>query len=312
MFRIVPAEHRFGMTSYAIADSLRTKRRQNGYCRLPSNCRWSSSDFDARARATTSSIHLRQKAWKAPTSEDPTPPFLTCCDLSASADNGSDAHGMLVPIHCRVGAVMEELADHTPSPIADTVLDVGQHVLRQPTRMFAPGLAVTDTTAHLVVVDHEACRIATISDCWDEGFGELGVVVSVLLGLDIYSAGLSPLIRYDCPIGTGFTPISFIPKYLREVVDDAPFIGRTVDFIDEEPAKLIDSADASGGSIFSRSTGVRQLTRLSLMVPSSASAPRPSFVLKIQHNTPNCVESDARVLRMIEQRVRPLLPNCQR
>ncbi|SCZ90524.1 BZ3500_MvSof-1268-A1-R1_Chr9g10866 [Microbotryum saponariae] len=130
---------------------------------------------------------------------------------------------------------------------------------------------------YLVVVDHEACRIATISDCWDEGFGELGVVVSILLELDIYSAGLSPLFRYECHASTGFTPISFITQYLREGGDDARLIGRTVEFIDEEPVELIDSAVASG-------------------------APAPSFVLKIQYNTPNRIESEARVLRMIEQR----------
>ncbi|KDE03381.1 hypothetical protein MVLG_06143 [Microbotryum lychnidis-dioicae p1A1 Lamole] len=40
---------------------------------------------------------------------------------------------------------------------------MAQKALEQPARLFVPGLAVTGTTAHLVVIDHEVCRIATIS-----------------------------------------------------------------------------------------------------------------------------------------------------
>ncbi|KDE02254.1 hypothetical protein MVLG_07175 [Microbotryum lychnidis-dioicae p1A1 Lamole] len=231
--------------------------------------------------------------------------FFTCCERSASASEGFAAHGMLVPIHFRVGSHVEALGDGTPSPLVEVVLDAAQ-MLTQPARLFVPGLAIAETTAHLVVIDHEVCRIATISDCWGEGFGELGVVVAMLSGLDVYSAGLCPLFRYECAGNIGFKAVSLITWYLRppELEDDVPLSGRTVEFIDEEPVKLINSAAANGGSIFSRSTVVFQLTRPSLMGPdtSSTSDPPHSFVLKIQHTRHECVGHEANVLRMIDER----------
>ncbi|SGZ26858.1 BQ5605_C025g09975 [Microbotryum silenes-dioicae] len=223
---------------------------------------------------------------------------------------GPAARGMLVPIRFGVppqGGHAKRTAC-VSSPLVELVLDLVQHALSQPTRVYAPGLAITDTEAYLVVLDHEACRIATIADCWGERFGELGVVLSILFGLDVYSAGFNPLFLYACHSQIGITPASFLASCLRppECKEGAPLVGRTVEFIDEEPIELVHPTLTDGGSIFSRSTVVLQLTRPSLIAPAgSASSPSnstPSFVLKIQYNTLNYVGHEANVLQKIEER----------
>ncbi|SCZ98213.1 BZ3500_MvSof-1268-A1-R1_Chr7-1g09058 [Microbotryum saponariae] len=182
--------------------------------------------------------------------------FLTCCDELGSGNGGTGTHSMLVP------------------------------VAFGPARVYAPGLAILDNEAHLVVLDHEGCRIAIIPDCWGEGFGELASVLSVLLGLEVYSAGLSPLFRYALHPKTGITPVAFRTLYLRpsELEADAPLVGRTVEFVAEEPIELVDCRVAGGSSIFGRCTVIFQLTRPSLVQGlSSTSDLSPSFVLKVQH-----------------------------
>ncbi|SCZ90609.1 BZ3500_MvSof-1268-A1-R1_Chr9g10896 [Microbotryum saponariae] len=221
--------------------------------------------------------------------------FLTCCEQMAAKKKGPTARGML-----RTACVS--------SPLVELVLDLAQHALSQPTRMYAPGLAITDTKVYLVVLDHEACRIATIADCWGERFGESGVVLFILFGLDVYSAGFNPLFRYACHSQIGIVPASSLASCLRppELEEGAPLVGRTVDFIDEEAIELVHPTLTDGGSIFSRSTVVLQLTRPSLIAPAgSASSPShstPSFVLKIQYNTLNYVGHEANVLQKIEER----------
>ncbi|SGY99791.1 BQ5605_C034g11304 [Microbotryum silenes-dioicae] len=237
--------------------------------------------------------------------------FLTCCEQMAVKKKGqAAARGMLVPI--RFGMLLQgghaKRTTFVPSPLVEVVLDLAQHAQRQPTRMYSPGLAITQTAAYLVVLDHEACRIATISDCWGEGSGELGVVLSILFGLDVYSAGFNPLFRYACHSNSGIKPVSFLASCLRppELEEGAPLVGRIVEFIDEEPIELVHSTLRDDGSIFSRSTVVLQLTRPSLVAPAgSASSPSnstPSFVLKVQYNTLNYVGHEATVLQKIEER----------
>ncbi|SCZ98292.1 BZ3500_MvSof-1268-A1-R1_Chr7-1g09086 [Microbotryum saponariae] len=174
----------------------------------------------------------------------------------------------------------------TVPPLINVVLDLTRDALTQPVRVYAPGLAILDDTAHFVVLDHEGCRIAIIPDCWGEGFGELASVLSVLLGLDVYSAGVSPLFRHALHPKTGITPVAFRTLYLRpfELEADAPLVGRTVEFVAEEPIELVDSRVAGGSSIFGRCTVIFELTRPSLVQGSSSTSDlSPSFVLKVQH-----------------------------
>ncbi|SGY29156.1 BQ5605_C002g01021 [Microbotryum silenes-dioicae] len=238
--------------------------------------------------------------------------FFTCCERMASENHSSAGQRMLVPIHFGVTPHAEASDDCTPSPFVRVAFDMAQHALEQPARLFVPGLAITGTTAHLVVIDHEVCRIVTISDCWGEGFGELAVIVAVLSGLDVYSAGLCPFFRYECAGNIGFKAVSLVTWYLRppELEDDVPLVARTVEFIDEEPVELLSCAVRRGGSNFSRSTAVFQLARPSLMGPntSSESDPPHSFVLKIQYTRHECVGHEANVLRMIDERCNAASP----
>ncbi|SCZ87326.1 BZ3500_MvSof-1268-A1-R1_Chr2-2g04792 [Microbotryum saponariae] len=174
--------------------------------------------------------------------------FLTCCNGLTSAKGGSIARATLVPLAFEAWD-SEDDSRETPYPLVNVVLDLARDVLTQPARMYAPGFAIhDDDTAYLVVLDHEGCRIAIISDCWGEGFGELASLLSVLLGLDVYSAGLSPLFRYACDLETGIAPVALCTRYLRpsELEADAPLVGRTVEFIAEEPVRLVDSTVANG------------------------------------------------------------------
>ncbi|SDA02686.1 BZ3501_MvSof-1269-A2-R1_C57g00318 [Microbotryum saponariae] len=207
--------------------------------------RWipSAEQLEGRTRRTAGSVDLGGGACRLQHVERHH--FLTCCDELGSGNNGTGTHSMLVP------------------------LAFG------PARMYAPGLAIRDDTAYFVVLDHEGCRIAIIPDCWGEGFGELASVLSVLLGLEVYSAGLSLY---------------------------APLVGRTVEFVAEEPVKLVDCRVAGGSSIFGRCTVIFELTRPSLVQGSlSTSGLSPSFVLKIQHINQKSKGCEADVLDKIVQ-----------
>ncbi|SDA01236.1 BZ3500_MvSof-1268-A1-R1_Chr10-1g02531 [Microbotryum saponariae] len=229
--------------------------------------------------------------------------FLTCCDELGSGNNGTGTHSMLVPLAFGVRPP-SDLSTLTVPPLINVVLDLARDALTQPARMYAPGLAIRDDTAYFVVLDHEGCRIAIIPDCWGEGFGELASVLSVLLGLEVYSAGLSPLFRYAHHPKTGIAPVAFRTLYLRpsELEADAPLVGRTVEFVAEEPVKLVDCRVAGGSSIFGRCTVIFELTRPSLVQGSlSTSGLSPSFVLKIQHINQKSKGCEADVLDKIVQ-----------
>ncbi|SGZ26936.1 BQ5605_C025g10002 [Microbotryum silenes-dioicae] len=173
--------------------------------------------------------------------------FFTGCERLASENHGSAAHRMLVPIHFGVTPHAEASHDGIP-PLVRVAFDMAQYALEQPARLFV--------SAH-------------------------AVIVAVLSGLDLYSAGLCPFVRYECAGNIGFKAVSFITWYLRapELEDDVPLVARTVEFIDEEPVELLSCAVARGKSTFSRSTTVFRLTR------------------------PNgCVGHEANVLRMIDER----------
>ncbi|SCZ98304.1 BZ3500_MvSof-1268-A1-R1_Chr7-1g09090 [Microbotryum saponariae] len=241
--------------------------------------------------------------------------FLTCCNGLTSAKGGSIARATLVPLAFGACDSEDDLRE-TPYPLVNVVLDLAQDVLTQPARMYAPGFAIHDDgTAYLVVLDHEGCRIAIISDCWGEGFGELASVLSVLLGLDVYSAGLSPLFRYACDLETGIAPFALCTRFLRlsELEADAPLVGRTVEFIAEEPVRLVDSTVANGSTVFGRSTLIFQLTRPSLVACSPALSTdylEPSFVVKIQLTTQNFVGHEADVLNRIVERCAAEAPSA--
>ncbi|KDE07456.1 hypothetical protein MVLG_02321 [Microbotryum lychnidis-dioicae p1A1 Lamole] len=128
---------------------------------------------------------------------------------------------MLVPI-AFTGPDFEEqyaTSHFLVHPLVDVMMDLAQHALTQPTRLFAPGLAVVDGDAYLVVLDRELCRVAEIADCWGAGFGVFAAVLSTLFGLDIYSSGFSSLFRYECCRETGLTPVSFYTRFLCEGED---------------------------------------------------------------------------------------------
>ncbi|KDE02360.1 hypothetical protein MVLG_07074 [Microbotryum lychnidis-dioicae p1A1 Lamole] len=210
---------------------------------------------------------------------------------------------MLVPLAFGT-APPTEFSFLTVPPLINVVLDLAQDALTQTARMYAPGLAILDNEAHLVVLDHEGCRIAIIPDCWGEGFGELALVLSVLLGLEVYSAGLSPLFRYALHPKTGIAPVAFRTLYLRpaELEADAPLVGRTVEFVAEEPIELVDCRVAGDSSIFGRCTIIFELTRPSLVQGfSSTSDLTPSFVLKVQHINQKSKGGEAEVLDKIAQ-----------
>ncbi|KDE07882.1 hypothetical protein MVLG_01975 [Microbotryum lychnidis-dioicae p1A1 Lamole] len=226
--------------------------------------------------------------------------FLTCCDEPGSKNGRAGTHSMLVPL--AFGA--PQPPGFTVPPLINVVLDLARDALKQPARMYAPGLAILDNEAHLVVLDHEGCRIAIIPDCWGEGFGELASVLSVLLGLDVYSAGASPFFRYTLHLKTGITPVAFRTLYLRpsELEADAPLFGRTVEFVAEEPIELVECRVAGRSSIFGRCTVIFELTRPSLAQGSSStSGLSPSFVLKIQHVNQKSKGCEADVLDKLVQ-----------
>ncbi|SGZ23042.1 BQ5605_C022g09579 [Microbotryum silenes-dioicae] len=129
------------------------------------------------------------------------------------------------------------------------------------------------------------------------------MVLSVLLGLDVYSAGASPLFRYTLHPKTGITPVAFRTLYLRpsELESDAALVGRTVEFVAEEPIELVDCRVAGGSSIFGRCTVIFELTRPSLAVQGSSSTSdlSPSFVLKVQHINHKSKGCEANVLDKI-------------
>ncbi|SCV71372.1 BQ2448_2960 [Microbotryum intermedium] len=163
------------------------------------------------------------------------------------------------------------------------ILDLHDHVLPQPTRMFAPGLAVNEHDAHLVVRDHEVCRIARGS-----GFGDLSATLSVLLDLDVYSAGFAPFLRYEYPLKGGITAVSLLTSVFQsssqegspgQALVGAPttLTGRTVGFEDEEPIELVSYSAAHSDSVFGSFTTVFRLTQPSLQVASGpAGSLKPS------------------------------------
>ncbi|SCZ98457.1 BZ3500_MvSof-1268-A1-R1_Chr7-1g09151 [Microbotryum saponariae] len=165
-------------------------------------------------------------------------------------------------------------------PLVDVMLDLAQHALTQPTRLFAPGLAVVDGDAYLVVLDHEVCRIAEIAECWGAGFGVFAAVLSTLLGLDVYSSGFSPLFRYECCRGTGLTPVCFYPRFLcrgkgkNEDEGSSVIKGRTAEFEKEEPIELLVShvldrgrSSIFGGHLSSETIGHLALPELTKSLP---------------------------------------------
>ncbi|SCZ98330.1 BZ3500_MvSof-1268-A1-R1_Chr3-2g06300 [Microbotryum saponariae] len=226
-------------------------------------------------------------------------PFLACCKVESSSKTLL-WNRVLVP--CAFGA-----RPRSPFPgdgpgasapeLVRVVLDLTEHVLSQPTRLFAPGLAVSDRKAYLVVLDQETCRVATISDCWGQGFGELAAVLSILLDLDVYSAGFCPFFDYTCHSTSGIAPASLLTSVFGSSV------GRTVKFEDKEPIELLSCAKGDGGHHLSgRCTTVFQLTRPSLSATATApevSTLSPSFVLKMQLVGPDFVRVESNVLRKI-------------
>ncbi|SCZ87500.1 BZ3500_MvSof-1268-A1-R1_Chr2-2g04966 [Microbotryum saponariae] len=232
--------------------------------------------------------------------------FLSCHQSKLSTADPGLGSRMLVPIAFTGPDFEEQYAtSHFPvHPLVDVVMDLAQHALTQPTRLFAPGLAVVDGDAYLVVLDHELCRVAEIADCWGAGFGVFAAVLSTLFGLDIYSSGVSPLFRYECCRETGLTPVSFYTRFLCEGEDEGAsgVKGRTTEFEKDKPIRLLVSHVAQGGksSIFGRCTLIFHLTRPGL-VQQSLSGPTPmsSFVLKIQLVPSDYRGNEAHVLESI-------------
>ncbi|SCZ92056.1 BZ3500_MvSof-1268-A1-R1_Chr5-3g08307 [Microbotryum saponariae] len=223
-------------------------------------------------------------------------PFLTCCKVDSSSKRLL-WNRVLVPCAFDASPQRSQLPGG-PGPFAPelvkVVLDLTQHVLSHPTRLFAPGLAVNERQAYLVVSDLETCRVATIMDCWGQGFGELAAVLSILLDLDVYSAGVCPFFDYTHHPTSDIAPASLLTSVFESSV------GRTVKFEDKEPIELLSCAKGDGGHHLSgRCTTVFQLTRPSLCAPATApeaSTLSPSFVLKMQLVGPSFVRVESNVL----------------
>ncbi|KDE04058.1 hypothetical protein MVLG_05497 [Microbotryum lychnidis-dioicae p1A1 Lamole] len=226
-------------------------------------------------------------------------PFLTCCKVDSSS-NRLLWNRVLVPCAFDASPQRSQLPGG-PGPFAPelvkAVLDLTQHVLPHPTRLFAPGLAVNERQAYLVVSDLETCRVATIMDCWGQGFSELAAVLSILLDLDVYSAGVCPFLNYTYHPTSGIAPASLLTSVFESSV------GRTVKFEDKEPIELLSCAKGDGGQHLSGPcTTVFQLTHPSLSATATApevSTLSPSFVLKSQLVGPNFVRVESNVLSKI-------------
>ncbi|KDE06301.1 hypothetical protein MVLG_03341 [Microbotryum lychnidis-dioicae p1A1 Lamole] len=153
------------------------------------------------------------------------------------------------------------------------------------------------------------CRIAVISDCWGSGYGELSATLSILLDLDVYSAGFAPFLRYKFPLRGGVTAVSLLSAVFQSssqhdnhdqqlVETPTRLVGRTVAFEDEEPIELVSCSTSDSSSVFGPCTTVFRLTRTSLH-ESEGETGGHSFVLQMQHVTPNFVGSEAEMLQSI-------------
>ncbi|SGY50357.1 BQ5605_C001g00875 [Microbotryum silenes-dioicae] len=193
--------------------------------------------------------------------------------------------------------------------LVNLILDLHDHVLPRPSRLSAPGLAVNEHDAHLVVLDHDGCRIAVISDCWGSGYGKLSATLSILLDLDVYSAGFAPFLRYKFPLRGGVTAVSLLSAVFQSSSqhdnhDQQPvetrtrLVGHTVAFEDEEPIELVSCSTSDSNSVFGPCTTVFRLTRPSLH-ESEGETGGHSFVLQMQHVSPNFVGGEAEMLQSI-------------
>ncbi|KDE08773.1 hypothetical protein MVLG_00880 [Microbotryum lychnidis-dioicae p1A1 Lamole] len=187
---------------------------------------------------------------------------------------------------------------HAPE-LVRLVFDVIEHVLAQPSRLYAPGLAINENVAYLVVLDLETCRVATISDCWQTGFGELSAVLSVLLDVDVYTAGFPSFLSYKCLPSSGITAVSLLTSVFGSSA------GRTVQLEEEKPIALLSSPAAKRGSVFSRSTAVFHLTRPSLQCESGGPGGSLgfSFVFKMKFVSPSTAKVELDMFEQITQAV---------
>ncbi|SCZ88856.1 BZ3500_MvSof-1268-A1-R1_Chr2-1g04682 [Microbotryum saponariae] len=228
--------------------------------------------------------------------------FLTCARDAPSPPSGAKFWNRVM-VMLAVGrsprlASPYDAGDEVHAPeLVRLVFDLVEHVLAQPSRLYAPGLAINENVAYLVVLDHETCRVATISDCWQTGFGELAAVLSVLLDLDVYAAGFPSFLRYKCLPSSGITAVSL----LTSVFDSSA--GRTVQFEEEEPIALLSGPAGKRGSVFSRSTAVFHLTRPSLQWESGGPGDSlgSSFVFKMKFVSPSTAKVELDMLEQITQ-----------
>ncbi|SGY22674.1 BQ5605_C019g08840 [Microbotryum silenes-dioicae] len=144
----------------------------------------------------------------------------------------------------------------------------------------------------------ETCRVATISDCWQTGFGELSAVLSVLLDVDVYTAGFPSFLSYKCLPSSGITAVSLLTSVFGSSA------GRTVQ-LEEKPIALLSSPAAKRGSVFSRSTAVFHLTRPSLQRESGGPGGSLgfSFVFKMKFVSPSTAKVELDMLEQITQAV---------
>ncbi|SGY14285.1 BQ5605_C010g06128 [Microbotryum silenes-dioicae] len=141
------------------------------------------------------------------------------------------------------------------------------------------------------------------------GYGELSATLSILLDLDVYSAGFAPFLRYKFPLSGGVTAVSLLSAVFQSssqhgnhdqqpVETPTRLVGRTVAFEDEEPIELVSCSTSDSNSVLGPCTTVFRLTRPSLHAFEGEIGSR-SFVLQMQHVTPNFVGGEAEMLRSI-------------
>ncbi|KDE02425.1 hypothetical protein MVLG_07021 [Microbotryum lychnidis-dioicae p1A1 Lamole] len=91
-----------------------------------------------------------------------TTPFLACArDAPTSTSGAMFWNRAMVPLAVGLSPRLptwDDVGDEAHAPeLVKVVLDLVKHVLAQPSRLFAPGLAINETVAYLVVLDHETC-----------------------------------------------------------------------------------------------------------------------------------------------------------
>lgn len=167
--------------------------------------------------------------------------------------------------------------------LAQLVFNLPDLLASQIGRLYVPGLAICGTTAHFALLDRECLRVAVVADCWGQGFGQLAAGVSVLMDLDLVSAGFLPIFNYWCSL-SGIAPSSIATNPFPTSSRFDPSLAHTLEVI---------ASPFPQHTPFSRGT-----TTLRVVWPAAAD-PSTEMVIKIQHVADSRLRREPRILRSI-------------